>query len=514
MTMLFWGVLLRLVHVVGQAAPTIIIGLIVAAVMRRFLGMENTRRMFGGNTWRSIPVAWFWGMMLPVCSLGTIPILREMRRVGMSPGSILAFALSAPLFNPLSLLYGLTLSEPWTLLAFACCSLLLVSVVGLLFDWVFPANVVPEAPLNKVEDGPKRLLAIFMDVVQEASGAMLGYLAIALLGVAALIACLPHGALQTSMNYNNTAAPLTMTIVAIPAYATPMLVISQVGSMFQHGNSVGAAFVLLALGTGVNLGLIWWTIRNYGWGKAACWFAATISMVLLIAYTINDPLHPRDVEPAGHTHAFDVYTQPVMPGTGNGSEQFLRRSLSELQAYELLALFILVGLITIGFGLKVRHVDQRLRAWTESCDAPQQMQRAWYNRALPGSVLGAAAILMIIVISIVGAYAYYPPPETVFKELASVRTEAISMAVQTKPQPLVVEHWIGVWDDWTRRLEVGVYLRTGKVTDYQQIKSRILRNKLEDLKHAVQENDKEEIRAAATAADLAYTRMKKAYGYE
>jgi hypothetical protein len=88
------------------------------------------------------------------------------------------------------------------------------------------------------------------------------------------------------------------------------------------------------------------------------------------------------------------------------------------------------------------------------------------------------------------------------------------MAVQTKPQPLVVEHWIGVWDDWTRRLEVGVYLRTGKVSDFQQMKARIMRNKLEDLKHAVLENETAEIRAAATAADLAYTRMKKAYNYE
>jgi hypothetical protein len=202
-----------------------------------------------------------------------------------------------------------------------------------------------------------------------------------------------------------------------------------------------------------------------------------------------------------------------MSGTGNGGEQFLRRSLSELQAYELLALFILVGLITIGLGLKVWHVDQRLRSWTERCDVPQQ-QRAWYNRALPGAVLGATAILGIIVFSIVGAYAYYPPPEIVFKELSSVRAEAISMAVQINPQPLVVEHWIGVWDDWTRRLQVGVYLRTGNVTAYQQIKSRIMRNKLEYLKHAVQENDKEEIRASATAADLAYTRMKKAYDSE
>jgi len=470
--------------------------------------------MFGGNSWRSIPVAWFWGMMLPVCSLGTIPILRELRRVGMSPGSILAFALAAPLFNPLSLLYGLTLSEPWTLLAFACCSLVLVTVVGLLFDWVFPTRSLPEPPLITVEHGPKRLLAVFLDVVEEASGPMLGYLCVALMGVAALIVCLPHGALQNSMNYTNSWAPLTMAIVAIPAYATPMLVISQVGSMFQHGNSVGAAFVLLALGTGVNMGLIWWTIRNFGWWKAGCWFVATISLVLLIGYAINEPLHPRDVEPAGHTHAFDVYTQPVMPGTANGGEQFLRRSLSELQPYETLSLMILCGLIVIGLCFRITPRTERLRNWTERAEATRTTMRAWYNRALPAPVLGAFAILAIIVISIVGAYAYYPPPETIFKELASVRTEAISMAVQTNPQALVVEHWVGVWDDWTRRLQVGVYLRTGKLTDYQQIKSRIMRNKLEDLKHAVQENGKEEIRAAATAADLAYTRMKKAYGYE
>ena len=41
---------------------------------------------------------------------GSYPGRREMRRSRVSGGAILAFAMTAPLFNPLSMLYGLTLS--------------------------------------------------------------------------------------------------------------------------------------------------------------------------------------------------------------------------------------------------------------------------------------------------------------------------------------------------------------------------------------------------------------------
>ena len=38
------------------------------------------RKLFGDNSWRSLPQAWLVGMLLPVCSLGVIPVIREMRR--------------------------------------------------------------------------------------------------------------------------------------------------------------------------------------------------------------------------------------------------------------------------------------------------------------------------------------------------------------------------------------------------------------------------------------------------
>ena len=112
MTALFFGMLLRLIQATLEGAPTLLIGVLLAGVFRHMLNAEGTRRIFGNGTWRSIPQSWALGMLLPVCSLGVIPIAYEMRRAGVSTGAILAFALTAPLFNPLSLLYGLTLSTP------------------------------------------------------------------------------------------------------------------------------------------------------------------------------------------------------------------------------------------------------------------------------------------------------------------------------------------------------------------------------------------------------------------
>ena len=119
MTAIGLGLLLRFVQSVLEGAPTLLIGVLLAGVFRHMLRDTGIRRIFGSGTWRCLPQAWALGMLLPVCSLGVIPIAHEMRRAGVSTGAILAFALTAPLFNPLSLLYGLTLSTPLIVVAFA-----------------------------------------------------------------------------------------------------------------------------------------------------------------------------------------------------------------------------------------------------------------------------------------------------------------------------------------------------------------------------------------------------------
>src|SRR5580704_17472457 len=131
---LFWGIVVRTGQIAAESSTTLLCGLLVAGVMRRMLGAGGTRRLFGGAGWKGLLRAWGIGTLLPVCSLGVIPIAREMRRAGVRSGTILAFVLAAPHINLLSLLYGLTLSEPIVGICFALGSLVIALSAGALWD--------------------------------------------------------------------------------------------------------------------------------------------------------------------------------------------------------------------------------------------------------------------------------------------------------------------------------------------------------------------------------------------
>ena len=506
---LFWAATLRFVQSLVQAAPFIVVGLFVTGIFQRMFGQANTRRVFGENSWRSLPQAWAIGMLLPVCSLGVIPIVREMRRAGVAGGTILAFALAAPLFNPLSFLYGLTLSKPLAIFAFAFCSLIVVTIVGAVWDRIFPGSTVTEPAPPPVPHGLKRLASVLVVVLREITGPSLGYIFAGLAGSALLAAILPHGYLQATMNQDNPWAPLAMAGVSIPAYATPMLVMSQLGSMFQHGNSVGAAFVLLTFGAGLNLGLLGWMANNYGWRRSLMWLILLVAVVLGLAYAVHHPLTPRDIDPADHTHAFDIYTSPF---TGQSSHpvadvmETLRRDTLPLDK---MTLTVLASLIAGGFGLRVLDRWWRIEAWLERAPAATAAAAARLDIVVPPAVLGGVLLAGLVAFSLVGCYAYYPPADEVFEEMRMARGEALSAAMAGNVKEC--DHWMAVWDEWTRKLEVGVYLRTWRVSPYQHIKARILREKMELLRHEVEEGDAVEIRRIVSQVERAQRRMREAF---
>jgi uncharacterized protein len=503
------GATLRFTQALIQAAPTILVGLVVAGIFRRLLGQANTRRLFGCGTWRELPQAWLIGMLLPVCSLGVIPIAREMRRAGIRAGTILAFAMTAPLFNPLSLLYGLTLSEPFVILAFASCTMLVVTIVGGVWNRLFPETAEAEPEPPPVAHGLRRMAAIMVVAAREIAGAALVYIEIALLGVALLSAVLPAGSLQSTMEHTNPYAPLAMVAIAIPAYASPLVAMSQLGSMFQHANSVGAAFVLLTLGAGINLGLLAWVIRSYGVGRGLVWLALLVAVVLGFAYAIEAPLHPSDITPPGHTHAFDMYCRPFGPEQPNLPEFVASKLREALQPFEKMSLIVLGSLMGIGLALKALDRRWRIEDWLEQTPEQTAQGPAWLNVTIPAPVLGVIALLGLVAFSIIGCYAYYPSSSEVFEEMTILRAEVLSAALSGDRKH--AEHFIPVWADWTRRLEVGAFLREGPLSPYRRMKANVFRDRLEVLKHAVEEGDKEEVHEYISKVTKAYSRVRQVY---
>lgn len=501
-----WGAVLRVSQSITQAAPFILTGFIIAAVFRRLIGYENLRKLFGDGTWRSLPQAWGVGMLLPVCSLGVIPVMREMRRAGLSGGTILAFGLTAPLFNPISVLYGLTLSEPFTIFSFMIASLAVVTVIGVFFDRFFPGSAIEAEVQKNVPFGIKRIISVFETMGREILSYSTLYILIGLLGVVLLNVILPRASFQNSVNGGNIYAPLFMTGVAVPAYATPMLAMSQLGMMFQHGNSVGAAFTLLILGAGLNFGIIAWMFINYGIKRSSYWMVVLLGVVLLLGYALEKPLFPADIEIANHTHAFDIYCCPFSPGPHNYLTEIQKKLSDDVRAEEI---FSLIALAVSGF-LGLIFILIRSKWDFESWITKEQTSKA--DIVLPNWSLGGVAIIGLIIVSISMCFAYYPDSEECLKEMSIIKTETLSGASSGNYKN--AEHWLPIWEDWNRRLQVGVYLRTGSLSEYRRMKSLVVREYLELLEHAMEDDEKEKVQKYRFKLMKAYARLRHAYREE
>ncbi len=228
-----------------MASPTILIGLFIAVLMRYYLGPEHTRRLFGGDSLRSLPQSWLLGMLMPVCSLGVIPIIREMHRVKNSAGRdhrlcvIRAFVQSA--FALVRFDVVATLCDRWICVGFVVGGDSHRIDLGSASKGFIAFGVGRCISVHRLA----RLQASWAYAGRELLGATGRFTLIAMLGVGLLAVVLPHGALQTSAEQVDPWSPLRMAMLSVPVYATPMQTISQLGMMFAHGNSPGAAFCLL-----------------------------------------------------------------------------------------------------------------------------------------------------------------------------------------------------------------------------------------------------------------------------
>ncbi|MDC0311571.1 permease, partial [bacterium] len=147
------------------------------------VGAEKTRRIFANGSRWGVAAGWLIGMLLPVCSLGVIPIVRELHRAGVKRGTIVAFGLTAPLFNPMSVLYGLTLSDPIAILSFSLCALVIVSVLGFFWDRFSPVSE-EDIPVDEKLPVPgiKRTLAVIYSASRELVGPTMVYILIGIAG--------------------------------------------------------------------------------------------------------------------------------------------------------------------------------------------------------------------------------------------------------------------------------------------------------------------------------------------
>lgn len=231
-------------------------------------------------------------------------------------------------------------------------------------------------------------------------------------------------------------------------------------------------------------------------------------IVVGLAYGVDRPLFPRDIEIADHTHAFDVYCRPFESASSNLPAMAMDKLKRDTQPYERTAVMLLGGLLLLGLGLRLLDRWLVIEDWLERT-AEEPAPTKGLDIVIPGPVLGGLSLAGLIAASIVGCYAYYPPPEEVLEEMSIVKAEALNGALSGDVTHAT--YWIDAYDDWSRKLEVGVYLRDWKLSDYHRWKARLLREKLELLQHEVEDHDMDEVRRLVADISRTHQRLRRAY---
>ncbi|MGX1830265.1 permease [Paenibacillus taichungensis] len=84
-----------------EAAPFLLIGVLLSSLMQWFVSEEMIRRLTPKNPVGGVLVAGLLGIIFPICECGMIPVVRRLMHKGMPPYIAVTFILSGPVVNPI-----------------------------------------------------------------------------------------------------------------------------------------------------------------------------------------------------------------------------------------------------------------------------------------------------------------------------------------------------------------------------------------------------------------------------
>ena len=539
-----WSGVLRMVEAVVAAAPFLVVGAITAGLLRGLIGPQRLRQLLGVGR-RSGPLrAWLMGILLPVDSLGALPVAAEMRRAGVPGGTVLSFVLVAPVLNPISILYGLSNIVPHTLLFFAAGTFAVSTGIGLLWNRLIGrrhgeavAGTLEEEvdhdldsldrpvgrPDTRPAGGVDRLLLAAATAARGIVGPVARDLLLALLAVGLLGSMLPHGLLQTGLTRENPLAPVLMGLVAIPAYVTPIDVMMHFGNIVRDGYSLGAAFALIVLGAGANVGVAAWVRRDYGLRPLLLFVALLIGSTLAIGLTADRALVHGRADATDHTHAFDSFTRlPLVQDNEANAGWVLRRVARQIGRNETSGSAQVAGLIALativagGVAVRVpavgRWIDRRTQPAPVATDpqgtdlteiqtaAPHGAAGSGLNRELTPRQLAAAAVLTVAGMAAAGLYVLYPPPGELLDEIGNIRLGTYDGIDAI--DPVETDRRIAQWRSQMDKLPTSIRIRGGTVTDDQLAAIEATRHALKTAEQAVQRAAADDSPASALRARM------------
>ncbi len=295
-------------------APYILFGLFFAGVLHELVPDSIVTKHLGKENISSVIKSTLFGIPLPVCSCGVIPLATSIKKSGASKGATLSFLISTPITGVDSLMatYGMF---GWVFTIYrALTSMVIAIVAGII------TNIFDKEEVLQVEEEVKSCCSSSNccdSGVAEKKGfslkGALNYAFVTLLGdiAKALFWGLIIGALITIMIPQNLSEILLeyawlsyiiVIMIAVPMYVCATASLPIAAALMLSGVSAGAAFVFLSAGPATNTVTIGVVKKMLGTRSLYIYLSSIVIGSVVFGLGLDYVFSSQDIDPKSLVH--------------------------------------------------------------------------------------------------------------------------------------------------------------------------------------------------------------------
>nr|MBA3938995.1 permease [Planctomycetota bacterium] len=281
------------IQALAQSAPYLVVGYLIAAVIREYVPVATMARWFSARGVRPVLTATGIGCLLPMCSCTVLPLGIGMVKGGAARGTILSFLITAPALSPVAVLLCLSLmGGTFTVLYVTTCvsGALIAGFIGNALLRNEPPPTGEACTVDPADDrrtwGARARAAghwAFYDLGAEISVDLV----IGLLIAAAVLALLPLGWIATWLGTQHFMTLVYVIVLGLVTYTCSVPSMPVVQSLLLAGISPGAGIAFLIAGPATNLGELLALRRQLG-GRTTALFTVALVVMSLTGGLIAD----------------------------------------------------------------------------------------------------------------------------------------------------------------------------------------------------------------------------------
>jgi len=295
---------------VGQMSPYLLFGFAVAGLLKVLIPTSFVQKHLGGKGFWPIFKSSLFGVPLPLCSCGVIPVAMSLRKRGASKGATIAFLLSTPQTGVDSIFVTWALLGPVFMIARPVIALITGIFGGVavdLFDPKDSAIAETDDEENSSENKSKLVAGFrhaFIVLPRDIGAAMLIGLAIA----AIISVAVPDDFFAEKIG-TGIGAMILMMLIGIPLYVCATASVPIAAALIAKGLSPGAALVFLMTGPATNAAgfvMIWKILGS----RTAIIYIITVAVCALVSGLLLDAIF-TDLGSQIHGHFHKMGATPI-----------------------------------------------------------------------------------------------------------------------------------------------------------------------------------------------------------